>query len=292
MPKLEWDKSGERFFETGVNHGVLYPLNASNVYDLGVVWNGLTAVTESPSGAEITDLWADNIKYASMRSAETFGATIEAFTYPEEFALCDGSAAISAGVYIGQQKRKTFGFCYRTELGNDTLEEADDGYKLHIIYNATASPSEKAYNTINDSPDAITFSWEVATTPIEVAGFKPTSHVVIDSTKINSTKLAELEAILYGDASTTARLPLPNEIASIVEGTPAVPTAPTFVAATGILTIPTVVGVEYKVNGVVKTGVQTAIDGGGYVNVKAIPMSGYHFAAGTLTEWIFISTKP
>lgn len=213
--KLTWDKTGERLYETGVDRGVLYPIQAGNEYSKGVAWNGLTAVTESPSGAEATAMWADNMKYLNMMSAEEFGATVEAYMYPEEFAECDGSAEIAPGVYIGQQARKIFGLCYRTILGNDT-ENNDYGYKLHMIYGAQASPSEKPYNTINDSPEAITFSWELTTTPVSVEGFKPTATVTIDSTKCDAEKLAALEAILYGSEEAEARLPLPDEIASII----------------------------------------------------------------------------
>ena len=213
--KLTWDKTGERLYETGVDRGVLYPIQTGNEYSKGVAWNGLTAVTESPSGAEATAMWADNMKYLNMMSAEEFGATIEAYMYPEEFAECDGSAEIAPGVYIGQQSRKIFGLCYRTILGND-VDSNDYGYKLHMIYGAQASPSEKPYNTINDSPEAITFSWELTTTPVSVEGFKPTATVTIDSTKCDAEKLAALEAILYGSEDAEARLPLPDEIASII----------------------------------------------------------------------------
>lgn len=216
MSKLVWDKTGERFYETGVKNGVLYPQAEGGTYPKGVPWNGLTAVTESPSGAEATPLYADDIKYLNLMSAEEFGATIEAYTYPDEFAECDGSASLAKGVSIGQQKRKTFGLAYKTVLGND-VDNNDYGYKLHIIYGATASPSEKAYATINDSPEAITFSWEVTTTPVNVTGFKPTSSIVIDSTKANPTKLAALEAKLFGDDSNEAMLPLPDEIATLMK---------------------------------------------------------------------------
>lgn len=214
MSKLVWDQTGERLYETGVKMGVLY-LPTAGVYNKGVAWNGLTAVTESPSGAEATPMYADDIKYLNLLSNEEFGATIEAYTYPDEFAECDGSAALAAGVYIGQQPRKTFGLCYRTVLGNDT-ENNDYGYKLHMIYGALAAPSEKAYATINDSPEAITFSWEVTTTPVNVTGHKPTASIVIDSTKVDAEKLAALEKILYGDGETEARLPLPDEIAELM----------------------------------------------------------------------------
>lgn len=226
MAKLVWDKTSERLYETGVKNGVLYVQGAGGTYPKGVAWNGLTAVTESPSGAEPTPLYADDIKYLNLLSTEEFAATIEAYTYPDEFADCDGSKSIAAGVYIGQQARKTFGMCYKTTLGNDT-EGNDHGYKLHIIYGALAAPSEKAYETINDTPEAITFSWEISTTPVNVTGAKPTATIVIDSTKADATKLAALEVILFGaDAAngegtgTDPRLPLPDEIATLmaVEG--------------------------------------------------------------------------
>ena len=222
MAKLVWDKSSERLYETGVKNGVLYVQGTGGTYPKGVVWNGLTAVTESPSGAEPTPLYADDIKYLNLLSTEEFGATIEAYTYPDEFAECDGSKSLATGVYIGQQARKAFGMCYKTTLGNDT-EGNDHGYKLHIIYGALAAPSEKAYETINDSPEAITFSWEISTTPVNVKGSKPTATIVIDSTKANPEKLAALEVILFGaDApngegtGTDPRLPLPDEIGTLM----------------------------------------------------------------------------
>ena len=214
MSKLTWDASGERLYETGVKQGVLYVMD-SNVYGNGVAWNGLTAITESPSGAESTPLYADDIKYLDLRSTEEFGATIEAYTYPDEFAACDGSASLADGVSIGQQARKMFGLCYRTTVGNDT-DGTDHGYKLHLIYGATASPSEKAYETINDSPEAITFSWEITTTPVSVTGFKPTASITIDSTKADPTCLAALEDKLYGGESTEPTLPLPDEVKTIM----------------------------------------------------------------------------
>lgn len=216
MSKLVWDQTGERLYETGVKMGVLYPLSSAGAYDKGVAWNGLTAVTESPSGAESNPLYADDIKYLDLRSVEEFGGTIEAYMYPDEFAECDGSASLAAGVSIGQQKRKTFGLCYRTVLGNDVSGD-DYGYKLHIVYGAVVSPSERAYSTINDSPEPITMSWEFSTTPVAVDGFKPTAHLEIDSTKANPEKLAALEAILYGDQDVEARLPLPSEIATLMK---------------------------------------------------------------------------
>lgn len=226
MAKLVWDKTGERLFETGVDQGVLYVQGTSGIYPKGVAWNGLTAVTESPSGAEATALYADNIKYLNLLSTEEFGATIEAYTYPDEFGECNGEAELAAGVSIGQQARKKFGMCYRTKIGND-VDGNDHGYKLHIVYGAQAAPSEKAYATINDSPEAITFSWEVTTTPVNVTGKKPTASITIDSTKVNADKLAALELILYGkDPTQTSgndgvdpRLPLPDEIAEIMTTT-------------------------------------------------------------------------
>ena len=217
MAKLVWDKTGDRLYETGVKNGVLY-IPTAGVYSKGVAWNGLTAVTESPSGAEATALYADDTKYLSLMSAEEFGATIEAYTYPDEFAACDGSAELADGVMIGQQKRSTFGLCYKTTIGNDT-DGNDHGYKLHIIYGAQAKPSERAYASINDSPEAITFSWEITTTPVNVTGAKPTASLVIDSTKADPSKLAALEDILYGkdgEPGNEPRLPLPDEIKSLM----------------------------------------------------------------------------
>lgn len=220
--KIVWDKTGEKLYETGVKNGVLYP-QVNGAYPEGVAWNGLTAVTESPSGAEATPLYADDIKYLNLYSAEEFGATIECYTYPKEFEACDGSKEIATGVSIGQQTRQSFGMSYKTTVGNDT-EGANYGYKLHIIYGATASPSEKPYSTISDSPEAITFSYEVTTTPVNVKGFNPTASIVIDSTKVPAEKLAQLEEILYGKDPTSEggedgvapRLPLPDEIVTLV----------------------------------------------------------------------------
>ena len=217
MAKLVWDESGKRLYETGVEKGVLYVQGENGQYQNGVAWNGLTAVTESPSGAEPTALYADDIKYLELFSAEEFGATIEAYTYPEEFEACDGSASLGEGVTIGQQDRKAFGLCYRTIVGND-VKGNEHGYKLHLIYGAKAKPSEKAYATVNDSPEAVTFSWEVTTTPVNVAGFKPTASVTIDSTKIQPEKLKLIEDKLYGTASEEATLPLPDEIKQIIAG--------------------------------------------------------------------------
>ena len=215
MSKLVWDQTGEREYETGVKNGVLYVQGESGTYPKGVAWNGIISVTESPSGAEEQALYADDIKYAAPRSREEFGATIEAYTYPEAFEKCDGSAELAPGVAIGQQTRTPFGLAYKTTIGNDT-ENNNYGYKLHLIYGATAAPSEKAYQTINDSPEAITFSWELTTTPVSVNGYEPTAILTIDSTKTDPTKLATLEGILFGSEETEARLPLPDEIATIM----------------------------------------------------------------------------
>lgn len=221
MSKIVWDKTGERLFETGVRQGVLYPLQSSGAYSLGVPWNGLTAITESPSGAEATALYADDIKYLNLMSAEEFGGTIEAYMYPDEFKQCNGEADLTDGVSIGQQARTIFGLCYRTAIGND-VDGNEHGYKLHLVYGAQASVSEKAFSSINDSPEAITFSWEFSTTPVNVTDHKPTSLITIDSTKCDKDKLAKLEAILYGtdgeegSEGTTARLPLPDEIKTLM----------------------------------------------------------------------------
>lgn len=214
MARIVWDETGERLYETGVRHGVLYPRNAQGQYPTGVAWNGLTTITESPSGAEATPLYADDIKYLNLVSAEEFSATIEAYTYPDEFAVCDGSAEIAPGVMVGQQTRNTFGLSYRTVLGND-VQLDNYGYKLHLLYGCVAAPSDKAYQTINDSPDAISFSWEVNTTPENVTGLKPTATVIIDSTKVDPDELKAFEDVLYGTDSDPARLPLPDEIASM-----------------------------------------------------------------------------
>lgn len=214
MAKIVWDKTGEKTYETGVKNGVLYPQGEGGAYPKGYAWNGLTAVTESPSGAEPNPLYADDIKYLNLISAEEFGATIEAYTYPDEFAECDGSAEIAPGVTVGQQARKAFGMSYKTTFGND-VDGNEHGYKLHLIYGALASPSEKAYNTINDSPEAITFSWEVTTTPVNIEGFKPSALITIDSTSVDAVKLKALEDILYGSTEEEARLPLPSELITL-----------------------------------------------------------------------------
>lgn len=224
MPgKLTWDATGERYFEMGVSKGVLFVMGSAGTYGEGVAWNGLSTITESPEGAEPSDIWADNIKYATLRSTETFSGTIEAYTYPDEFNACNGEATLVEGATIGQQSRATFGLCYRTEIGSDTASDGTAGYKLHFLYGLTASPSEKAYASINDSPEAIAFSWEVSSTPVTVtsiSGVKPTSTVVVDSRTADSTKLRELEKMVYGDTATTSKLPTPDEIYTLLnEGT-------------------------------------------------------------------------
>lgn len=218
--KLEWDKTSEHFYETGVEMGVLYPQNSLGAYPKGVVWNGLSSVTESPSGAEATPIYADNIKYLNLYSVEEFGATVECFTYPDEFKACCGESELVKGVTLGQQNRTAFGMCYRTIIGNDT-EFNDHAYKIHIIYGAMASPTDKQYSTVNDSPDVSPMSYTLTTTPVKVAGFKPTALVTIDSRTTDPTKLAALEDILYGTGETDARLPLPDEIKTLL--TPVVP---------------------------------------------------------------------
>lgn len=209
MPKLVWDQTSERLYETGVDHGVLFVQKPDGTYNTGVAWNGLTAVTESPSGGDENKIYADNINYVSLRATEDFGATIEAYTYPDEWGVCDGSAEPAEGVFIGQQKRNAFGFVYRTRIGNDTEMDAH-GYKLHLVYNATASPSEKNYQTVNDSPEAITFSWEVTTTPVPVEGYRPTAQITIDSTKVDAAKLKTFEETIFGSENGESTLPSPE----------------------------------------------------------------------------------
>lgn len=217
MPKLVWDQTTEHLYETGVNQCALYLQDSDGKYPTGVAWNGISSIQESPSGADASDIYADNIKYLTLRAAEDFGATIEAYTYPDEFAVCDGTAAPTKGVYIGQQTRKAFGLAYKTLIGNDT-EGTDYGYKLHLIYNATASPSEKQYQTVNDSPEAISFSWEISTVAVNVDGYKPTATITIDSTKADKAKLTALEETLFGSDSGTAKLPSPSEVIAMMSG--------------------------------------------------------------------------
>ena len=289
MAELKWDATGERTYETGVDHGVLYQIDNAGEYVDGVVWNGLTTVTESPSGAEASPQYADNIKYLNLVSAEQFGATVEAFTYPIEFEQNDGSASPTPGVSIGQQSRKPFGLSYRTRKGND-LEGTDHGYKLHLIYNALAAPSEKAYATINDSPEAITFSWELTTTPVEVGtvgsvDYKPTASITIDSTKVDPTRLATLEDQLYGTASTEPSLPLPADVIAMMTApvTEVTPVAPTYNSSTDTITIPTVTGVRYTIDGDEVTGaVVITAD----TLVVAYPEPGYRFATPSDNDWL------
>ena len=294
MTKLLWDQTGERTYETGVDQGVLY-IPTAGVYDVGYAWNGLTTVTESPSGAESSPQYADNIKYLNLVSNEEFGATIEAFTYPSQFAQCDGTAAPQVGVSVGQQARKSFGLAYRTKLGND-VSGSEYGYKLHLIYGALAAPTERAYATVNDSPEGIAFSWEVTTTAVAVTGLKPTAVLTIDSTKVAPANLTTLENALYGTAGTTSRLPLPDEVIGMFAGAQTVvtPLAPTFVSTTGVITIPSVTGVQYRradTNAVV-TGT-TTITGtiGASLVIRATPTTGtYTFAANADDDWSFVRT--
>lgn len=290
MAMLKWDAVGQKKYETGVDHGVLYQIDSGGAYVNGVAWNGLTTVTESPSGAEANPQYADNIKYLNLISAEQFGATIEAFTYPIEFEQNDGSASPSPGVSVGQQTRKPFGFCYRTLVGND-IDGTDYGYKLHLVYGATAAPSEKARATVNDSPEAVSFSWEVTTTPVDVGtvggnDYKPTASITIDSTQVDTTKLAALEQQLYGTASTEPSMPLPADVIAMMTTTltEVAPTEPTFNSATNTITIPTVAGVTYQINGEDVTGdVVISSD----TVVKAHPNTGYKFPPVTDDDWFF-----
>jgi len=289
MARLSWDKVGERYYETGVDRGVLYLPDSQGAYTTGYAWNGLTTVTESPSGAESNPQYADNIKYLNLISTEEFGGTIEAFTYPDAFAECDGTATPTPGVGIGQQTRKTFGLCYRTKVGND-LDGQDHGYKLHLVYGALAAPSEKEYSTINDSPEAITLSWEFTTTPVEVgtiAGvtYKPTSNIVIDSTKVDAEALETLEEFLYGTVGSDPSLPLPAAVIAIFSSTvtEVSPVPPSYDDATHTITIPTVTGVEYYINGVLVTG-EVIINQDTLVTAR--PAIGYKFPALVDVDWL------
>jgi len=288
MTKLLWDQVGQRTYETGVDHGVLYLPSPMGVYDSGFAWNGLVTVTESPSGAEPNPQYADNIKYLNLVSAEEFGGTIEAFTYPNEFAECDGSAIFQGGISVGQQSRRPFGLSYRTKVGNDTVGN-NYGYKLHLVYGASASPSERAYGTVNDSPEPITFSWEFTTNPVEVGTiggkeYSPTATLTLDSTKVDADTLADLEDLLYGTSGTDPSLPLPAEVIAMFEGTvsEAIPTVPTYNSTTKVITIPTVTGVQYTIDGVVKTGTVTITKN---TIVKARTLAGYKFPADTDVDW-------
>ena len=288
MAQLTWDAVGQRIFETGVDRGVLYIPNAQGVLNNGVAWNGLTTVTESRSGAEATPQYADNIKYLNLISAEEFAATIEAFTYPDEFAQFDGTATPTPGVQVGQQNRKTFGLAFRTRVGND-LVGTDFGYKLHLIWGCLAAPTEKAYATINDSPEAITFSWELSTS-VQDAGpnLKPTAQITIDSTKVPAAKLAQLEALLYGTGGVDPQLPTPAAVIAIfTAGNIAIPvvTAPTYVLATKTITIPTTAGVVYTVDSKPVAAGPLVITKA--TTVKAIAAPGYTFPDPTDDDWTF-----
>jgi len=284
MAVLKWDEVGTRFYETGVDKGVLYIPDSNGAYTNGVSWSGLTSVSESPSGAEPNAQYADNIKYLNLVSAEEFAATIEAFTFPDEFQQFDGLAVPTPGVAIGQQTRKTFGLCYRSLKGND-LEGTDYGYKLHLVYGCQASPSEKAFATVNDSPEAIAMSWSIATTPVAVTGLKPTSIITIDSSQVDPATLAALEQILYGDVAVDPAMPLPDTIVTMFSGTVTVvtPTEPAYNSGTDTITIPTVTGVEYYIDDtIVAAGaVVITVD----TVVVARPAAGYVFAEGIVNEW-------
>lgn len=291
MTALAWDQVGERLYETGVDRGVLFLPDETGDYNEGHAWNGLVTVTEAPSGAGTTALYADNVKYLSLVAAEEFGATLDAYTYPDEFGQCDGTAEPEPGVYLGQQGRRVFGLAYRTRLGND-LDGNDHGYKLHLVYGALAAPSQKAYGTINDTPAAITFSWTLTTTPVAVSGHKPTALLVIDSTKVDAGNLATLEGILYGTPGDDPRLPLPDEILTILgSGETNVDlrlaaNQPTFDPATGIVTLPAVADVQWQVNGAdVASGAQPAIASGDFVTVQARPSGNVNLQGED--EWTF-----
>jgi hypothetical protein len=282
MTELLWDQTGEKEYETGVDKGVLFVTNEDGSYGDGVAWNGLTTVTESPAGAESTKTYADNIVYGNLISAETFGGTIEAYMYPTVFGMCDGSAELAPGVTIGQQARRIFGFAYRTRVGNDT-NATDHGYKIHLVYGAQAAPSEKAYATINESPEMMGLSWEISTTPVATpGGRKPTASLVIDSTKVDPTLLAAFEGILYGDADTDARLPLPAEVADLFSAGVLTQVdltvnanQPVYNAGTHVVTLPAVTGIQWKINGVNKApGAQPALSAGQVANIQATPLPG------------------
>lgn len=284
MTALLWDQVGERLYETGVDRGVLYIPNNVGDYNSGFAWNGLTTVTESPSGAEPQPQYADNIKYVVLTSYEEFGGTIEAFTYPDEFMQCDGTASPQTGVAIGQQPRKTFGCSYRTRVGND-IEGIDHGYKLHLIYGATAAPSEKAYATINDSPEALAFSWDFTTIPLDVPGYKPTSYITIDSTKVDPTALTNLENFLYGTVGQDPSLPKPSDVLALFSGTvtTVTPTMPSYDSGTDDITIPVITGVEYLIDDEVVTG---TVHITASTVVRARPMTGYVFPAVSDNDWL------
>lgn len=286
MAEITWDVVGSRTYETGVDHGVLYLPNNNGAYVTGVAWNGLTSISESPSGAEPNAQYADNIKYLNLFSAEEFSATVEAFTYPDEFAQFDGLGVPTPGVALGQQARKAFGLSYRTKLGND-LEGDDYGFKLHLVYGCQASPSEKAYGTVNDSPEAINFSWAVSTTPVAVTGYRPTSILTITSTDVDAANLADVMQILYGDTGVDPAMPLPNTIITMLGSgvTTVTPTTPTFNSSTRTITIPAVTGVVYTVNGdpVPSGALVITVD----TIVTAVPAAGYVFTLGVDNDWFY-----
>ena len=285
MSVVTWDAATDRVYETGVDHGVLYPAVAG-LYPLGVPWNGLTTVTESPSGAESTKTYADNILYANLLSKEFWGGTIEAYTYPPEFEPCDGQAVPEPGVTIGQQPRQPFGFCYRTIKGNASEGNAF-GEKLHLVYGCLAAPSERANTTVNDAPAMVNFSWAVSSTPEVVDGYDPTSTITIDSTTVDADSYAALKDLLYGTEGTDPTLPMPNEVLALFAGTvvSVFPTAPTYDSGTDLVTIPSVTGVEYLMGGVVQTAGTHAITDD--VVVHARPLAGYIFSQPSVDEWFF-----
>ena len=287
MTALQWDVIGDRVYETGTDRGVLYIPNEAGVYDAGYAWSGLTGVSENPSGAEASPQYADNIKYLNLVSIEEFGATITAFTYPDEFESCDGSVDLETGVSIGQQSRQRFGLAYRTRIGNDV--DPDAGYKLHLVYGALATPSAKDYKTVNDSPEAMEFSWDITTTPVEVEGYKPTATLVVDSTKVDPTALAALESILYGGVGTDPSLPDPSTVAALFSGTitEATPLEPAYIPETEGVVIPTVTGVVYKIDGTTVTGTVTITEP---TVVKASPAAGYKFPDVIVSSWYYTTT--
>ena len=290
MSVLQWDQVGEKQYETGVDRGVLYLADESGNYVEGFAWNGLTTVTESPSGAESNKQYADNGVYLNLQSAEEFGGTIEAFTYPDEFGQCDGTAEPEVGVRLGQQPRRGFGFAYRTLIGNDLTGNA--GYKLHLVYSALAAPSEKAHATVNDSPEAVAFSWEFSTTPVNVGtiggtDYRPTSTIEIDSTRVDADALASLEEMLYGTSGTDPSLPSPADVVALFSGTvtAVTPTQPTYDSGTHTITIPTVTGVEYRIDGVPQAAGPVVITED--TIVTAHPTTGHTFVEPSDSDWFY-----
>lgn len=291
MTRISWDAVGERVFETGVDRGVLYIPDSGGLYSLGVAWNGLTGVTEKPTGAAATPQYADNIKYLNLTSSEDFSATVEALTYPAEFAQFDGSVVLSGGVSLGQQARRTFGLSYRTRVGND-VSGTDLGYKVHLVYGCQAAPSERPYTTINDSPEALAFSWDLSTTPVSVTGQRPTAIVTVDSSRVTAANMTLFENTVWGTASKIPRLPLPDEVIGLFAGSLVLiangPVTPTYNATTKVVTIPTQASVTFRVNGVVNTTGTYTIPTGGYAVVEASPTPGYTFGDTPYqTRWVF-----